>query len=128
MIVQPIACVDLHLPKSERRSSDLISEDFEQLTKKIQSTDVYGFGPKANIIAHLKGEWTKVFQDLFLYPTDIFIHAYLLKNSTSHQHKPNSKTKVNQSTKKPKNNPPQIVKTVTYCSLAHPALGMYSIK
>lgn len=61
MLMQPIACVELLLPKPEPNATELISEDFEQLTKKIQSTDEYGFGPNANIIALLKGEWMKVF-------------------------------------------------------------------
>ncbi|XP_046463773.1 uncharacterized protein LOC124209707 [Daphnia pulex] len=107
MLMQPIACVELLLPKPEPNTTELISEDFEQLTKKIQSTDEYGFGPNANIIALLKGEW--------------------MKNFTSPQHEPNSKIKGNQPTKKPKNNSAQMTNTKTRF-LAHPALGMYSSK
>jgi hypothetical protein len=60
--MQPIACIELLLPKSNPVAPNFISDDFEQLTKKILSADAYGFGPKANIITYLKGEWSKVFQ------------------------------------------------------------------
>lgn len=60
--MQPIACSELLLPKSEPNACEFICDDFEQLTKKIQSVDEYGFGPKADITAYLKVEWTKVLQ------------------------------------------------------------------
>ncbi len=125
--MQPIACIELLLPKSEPNAPEFISEDFEQLTKKIQSTDEYGFGPQANITALLKGEWAKVFLEATIsYPTNEFIYTYFLKNFTSYQHEPDSKIKGSQPTKKHKNSA-QMTKTVI-CSLAHPALGMYSSK
>ena len=48
MLMQPMACVELLLPKSESNACESISDDFEQLTQKIQSADEYGFGPKAD--------------------------------------------------------------------------------
>nr|CAH0110935.1 unnamed protein product [Daphnia galeata] len=103
MLMQPMACVELQLPKSEPNACELISEDFEQLTQKIQSTDEYGFGPKADTIQYLKEKWTKNF------PTETI-------------------SKLNQPTKKPQNNPGQIRKAANSNSLAHPALGMYPSK
>lgn len=122
MLMQPMACVELQLPKSEPNACELISEDFEQLTQKIQSTDEYGFGPKADTVQYLKEKWTKVCQHDFSF-TDAYQHLFLFKNFPTE-----TISKLNQPTKKPQNNPGQIRKAANSNSLAHPALGMYPSK
>lgn len=76
--MQPAASANLLLPTADTSSSELISKSFDAVAKHCDLAERYGFGPKSNIIKHLKEKWDKVIVQLTItvhLPLTIFFQT-----------------------------------------------------